>query len=77
MDLSSMVWFLGVCLATQWYQKHDLEGHLGANVLGQGAKSVVPLMVKKMATSNAKAWHDSQQVWVQTLEKIRAQYVVE
>ena len=37
MDLTSMVWFVGVCLAVQQYNTSGLGEHLGANGPGQGA----------------------------------------
>ena len=43
MDLTSMVWFLGVCLAFQQYNTSGLDEHLGANSLGQGAQEDVVL----------------------------------
>ena len=77
MDLTSMVWFLGVCLAAQRQHKRGLEGHQGAGASGQGAESVVSSIKGKIASSDAKVWHDSQQAWSQVLEKRRAQDVVE
>jgi hypothetical protein len=37
----------------------------------------VPLVVEKITTPDAKAWHDSQQAWNQALEKRRTQNSVE
>ena len=77
MDLTSMVWFLGICLAAQRYINGGLGGHLGAEASGQGAVSVVPLVVQTTASPNAKVWHDSRQAWDQVLKKMRAQDAVE
>ena len=76
MDLTSMVWFLGVCLAAQRHKKLGLEGSLGADASGQGAKSNVPL-VEKITTSDANTWHDNQQARNQALEKRRTQNSME
>jgi hypothetical protein len=59
MDLTSMVWFVGVCLAAQRHNKGGLEGHLGAEASGQGAMSVVPIVMGKIAHPDAKVWLDS------------------
>ena len=63
MDLTSMTWFLGVCLAAQMYNKGGYEGHLGAHVSGQGAEYVVPSMMGNIASSTTRVWHDSREAW--------------
>lgn len=76
-DLTSMVWFIRICLAAQRYNKGGLEGHMGADASVQGAESVVPMAMQKIVHTNAKMWHDSIQAWEQVLAKIRARDVVE
>ena len=77
MDLTSMVWFLGVCLAAQRHNNGGLGGHLGADASGQGAESVVPPVMQATSPLNAKVWHDSRQAWDKVLSMRRAQDAVE
>ena len=77
MDLTSMVWFMGICLAAQRYNKGGLEGHLGADASDQGAESVVPTAMQKIVHTDAKVWLDSIQAWEQVLAKIRTRDAVD
>ena len=61
MDLTSMVWFLGVCLAFQQYNTSGLDEHLGANSSGQGAQEDVVLAdMGRVAPEESPIWKDSQ-----------------
>ena len=60
-DLSSMVWFLGVCLAAQRHNTSGLGQHLGSDGSGQGAQeNVVHVDIGKVAHAGAQVWQDSQ-----------------
>ena len=77
MDLTSMVWFIGVCLAAQRHNTLGFGGHLGAEASSQGAESVVPSNVEKIAFPDVKVWHNNKQVWHKDLEKRRVQEAIE
>ena len=77
MDLTSMVWFMGICLAAQRYKKGGLEGHLGADASDQGTKCVIPTAMQLIVPIDANVWHDSIQAWEQVLANIRARDIVE
>ena len=60
MDLTSMVWFVDVCLAFQQYNTNGLGEHLGANGSGQGAQEDVVLAdMGRVAPEESPVWKDS------------------
>ena len=65
MDLTSMVWFIGVCLAVQHQSNiSGLGEHLGANGSDQGAhEDVVLADMGKIAPKESQVWQDSRQNW--------------
>ena len=74
MDLISMVWFVGVCLAFQQYNTSGLGKHLGANGSGQGAQEDVVLAdMERVAPEESPIWKDSQQAWDWVLGEIKNQ----
>ena len=78
MDLSSLVWFLGVCLAAQRHNTSGLSQHLGADGSGQGAhESVVHVDMGKVAYAGAQVWQDSQRAWDRVLGEMRTRDAVE
>ena len=76
-DLTSMVWFVGVCFGAQRHNKGSLEGHVGAKASSQRAMSVVPIVTAKIAHLDAKVWLNSRQAWDQVIDKMRALDAVE
>ena len=78
MDLTSMVWFLGVCLAFQQYNTSGLGEHLGANGSGQGAhEDVVLADMGRIAPKESPVWKDSQQAWDRVLGEIKNRDAIE
>ena len=64
MDLTSMVWFVGVCLAFQQYNTSGLSEHLGANGSGEGAQEDVVLAdMGKVTSKEFLVLTDNQQAW--------------
>ena len=77
-DLTSMVWFVGVCLAFQQYNTSGLGEHLGANGSGQGAQEDVVLTdMEKVAPEESPIWKDNQQAWEQVLGEIKNRDAIE
>ena len=78
MDLTSMVWFVGVCLAFQQYNTSGLGEHLGANGSGQGAQEDVVLAdMRRVAPEESPIWKDSQQAWDRVLGEIKNRDAIE
>ena len=78
MDLTSMVWFVGVCLAVQQYNTSGLGEHLGANGPGQGAQEDAVLAdMGRVAPEESSVWKDSQQAWDRVLGEIKNRDAIE
>ena len=76
MDLNSMVYFLGVCLAVQGHHVGGLAPSLGAVGSGQGAESRHGCL-SEVAQSGATIWRESQAAWDQTLKEIKSRDALE
>ena len=65
MDLNSMVWFLGICLAAQRHRNGGLDGRLGAESSSQGAEGgTIFHEMSEVVHQDAKVWQESKQSWV-------------
>ena len=72
MDLNSMTWFLGICLAAQVHQNGGLDGHLGAESSSQGAQGgMTPHDISKKVHPDAEVWLESKQAWDSTLRGMK------
>ena len=73
MDLTSMVWFIGVCLVVQHQSNiSGLGEHLGANSSDQGAQEDVVLAdMGKIAPKESQVWQNSRQDWYRVLGEIK------
>ncbi len=68
MDLNAMVWFIGICLASQGHKNNGFEGHLGAESSSQGAGSgMVFQHMSQVVHPDAKVWQESRQAWNKVL----------
>lgn len=54
MDLTSMVWFIRICLAVQRHNTSGLGGYMRADTSNQRAKNIVRCIIEKIASPNAK-----------------------
>ena len=77
MDLNSLVYFLGICLALQRHHGSGLAPHLGAEGFGQGAESTQHGCLGEVAQSGATVWRESQEAWDQTLKEVESRDAVE
>ena len=79
MDLTSTVWFIGVCLAVQHQSNiSGLGEHLGANGSDQGAQEDVVLAdMGKIAPEESQVWQDSRQEWYRVLGEIKTRDAIE
>ena len=72
MDLTSMVWFVGVCLAFQHYNTNGLGEHLAANGSGQGAQEDVVLAdMGRVALKNLQFGRTANKHGIESLERSR------
>lgn len=64
MDLNSMFWFLGICLATQCHQNKCLDGHLKAKSSNQrGGGSTIYYDMSRVVDEDANVWLENRKSW--------------